>query len=261
MAMSKSDGEGKKMRQRVLSDPKTRAQILKVLRARGVPESELEDLVQEVLLQAFRAPGFPEHSDDEGRRYAVGIARYEAIDHANDRKEQPEVQSLEGLPETTAAPDGLPYEDRDLVHKAVGLAHAKSPRKVEAYVRSEIHGDTHVEMAREQNVSPGRMRSYSSDGKSTLRAAMRALGGIAAVLAVVSAIALWLRRHEGEVTHSPREYAAELREKARRDCAASEWKTCADELRRANEAWPEGETPELKALREKAEERARSGGK
>jgi RNA polymerase sigma factor (sigma-70 family) len=257
MAMSTSDGgEGRKMRQRVLSDPKTTAQIFKVLRGRGVPEAELEDVAQEVRIAAFRARNFPEHSDEEARKFILGIARNLAIDHANERKEQPETQSLEALPETTAALEGVSHEDRDLVHKAVDQAHQKSPRKVEAFVRSEIHGETHVEMAREQNVSPGRMRSYASDGKSTLRAALKALGGIAAAVFVVFAIAVWLRKNEGDVAKPPQVYAAEMREQARRDCAASEWKKCADDLKRANEADPQGETPELKALREKAEERA-----
>jgi DNA-directed RNA polymerase specialized sigma24 family protein len=252
------DDERKRIREKVLADVKTHAAIRKVLRLRGVPESEVDDVLQDVLEAAARAEGLPTGSEEEGRQYVVGIARYQAIDHAHEREARPDKVSFENLPASTPATGGASIEDRDLVRKAVGKAMAENPRKVEMYLRSELHGESHAQLAREQNISAGRARSYASQGGFTLRASIRALGGgVAVFLLVIGGVAFLRRAMEGnEVAKSPRQYAIEMRESARRECAKSAWRACAEELRRAAEADPDGDTPELRAMRRSAEEHA-----
>src|SRR5579859_6690938 len=64
----------------------------------------------------------------------------------------------------------------------------------------------------------------------------------------------WPTWHKDEVTKSPTEHAAALRKDAQASCAKAQWRTCLDELRRADEADPDGANdPKVRELRKKAE--------
>src|SRR5579859_1368739 len=52
----------------------------------------------------------------------------------------------------------------------------------------------------------------------------------------------WPTWHKDEVTKSPTEHAAALRKDAQAPCAKAQWRTCLDELRRADEATPMART-------------------
>jgi DNA-directed RNA polymerase specialized sigma24 family protein len=251
--------EGKAFRARVLMDEKTIGGIKKVLRAKGVPEHELEDVVAEVREKAYLAPNFPEDSEDEARTYANGVARNHARKRARTLKRRPETTTLDGMPDAVPAQGGASHEDRDLVHKATERALAKNPRKVELYLRSEVHGESQVELATEAGLSGGRMRSYVGEGRKTMRGELRALLGVAIILVTIGFVALWQKRNDDGVTHAPphRPDATELRARAREECAASKWRACADHLHQANDVDPSGETEELRTLRLSAEEHAR----
>jgi DNA-directed RNA polymerase specialized sigma24 family protein len=252
--------ESKAFRIRVLDAPKTIGQIRKVLRAKGYPEEELDDGVQIVRTVAYFARKFPEGSVDDARRYTNGIARNTALKFHAGRKNKVETTSMEDLPTSLPAREGTSHEaleTRDLVHKAVGRAMEKNPRKVELYLRSEVHGESKAELATEAGLSKGRMRSYVGEGRHAMWSEMKSLLGIAVILLVVGLVAVRNGKKDDGVATPPPVDASALRNRARDECAASQWKPCADHLQEANKVDPAGETDELRKLRLSAEQHVR----
>lgn len=82
----------------------------------------------------------------------------------------------------------------------------------------------------------------------------RVLTWLAAAAMIVAVVGTMWRRND-DVTKSPVEYAARMRKEAEASCGKAQWRTCLDDLRRADEADPAGAgDPKVQELRKKAEQ-------
>src|SRR5262245_11901768 len=92
---------------RFLAEPAVRQMLAEFVRRR-VPASDVDDVVQTVLVEALAAPARP-RGEDELRRWLIGIARHKVVDHH--RRASREAASE--IPDVPV--DAPPIEARSLV--------------------------------------------------------------------------------------------------------------------------------------------------
>jgi DNA-directed RNA polymerase specialized sigma24 family protein len=237
-------------RRELLSDPAILESIRTVLRLRGVPPQDIEDVLHSVLLVAQNSPGLPLDDREQTRLFLGGIARHKAVDHARGRK-RAQKRRVAGDPEEHLARLASREPPPDVLVSArrlLELGRKLFPRTHGWFERS-IQGDTCVAIAADAHVAEGTVSSEISMIRRTLREAATA---VVVFLFLVAGIRT-LTREPGDVATPPREWAHELRDQAQRECAAEQWKACRDDLEKAAEADPEGDTQEQRDLRAKAQ--------
>jgi DNA-directed RNA polymerase specialized sigma24 family protein len=237
-------------RRELLSDPEILESVRTVLRLRGVPLQDIEDVLNTVLIEAQNSPGLPLDDREQARLFLGGIARHKAVDHARARK-RAQKRHAPGEPEehlARVASKALPPDEQVFARRLLELGRKLFPRTHGWFERS-IQGETHVAIAADAHVAEGTVSHEISNIRRTLRNAATAV----LVVFILFVGIRTLTRESGNVAKSPQQWAHELRDQAQRECAAKHWKVCRDELKAAADIDSDGDTQELKDLRTKAQ--------
>jgi len=78
-------------RRRMFDDPKLRGELRRAV-ARKIPASDVDDVAQNAMLSAFRAPGLPAGDGPDRDRYVMGTARNEVKMYWRGRKTQRDIK-------------------------------------------------------------------------------------------------------------------------------------------------------------------------
>ncbi len=250
---------------RILAEPAVRRSLEDFVRRR-VPASDVDDIVQTVLVEALASATRPQ-AEDELKRWLIGIARHKVVDHHRRRTRETASELLD-LP---VGPG--PLEERSLVdwaEKQAGRG-GDGGRTLEWMAR-EGEGEKLETIAAEEKMPAARVRQRVSRMRRWMKERWLAELAAAAVLAVL-ALLLWRLFHRddpiavpeprprstSEVTPSPIERAHALREKAFEECDRSKWKECLEKLDEAKGLDPAGDRdPKVGAARAKANDALRN---
>lgn len=180
----------------MLSDPDLLGSIRSTLLRKGVPESEVPDMIQESFMAAFRCKNLPE-GDSAARQYLFGIVRHKArklLRDWHDRHHEPfdEVE-MEGN-------DPAPFEVRDLLRR---IAAAVPDNRWQSFVwfTRVTFGESLADIAREEDVDYATAHARYARMRVDLRRwAMQIAAGVAVVLFALGAYRL-LHPRAGEVAH------------------------------------------------------------
>jgi DNA-directed RNA polymerase specialized sigma24 family protein len=251
------------LRARLLRCPKVRASVRKVARSQGVVRHEEEDVSQETLLRVSQAT-LPQ-TEAEARKYINGIAKFVAINHFRKRAEEP-TESLEGIRgEERPVPERI--EQRVFMRGVFEQGYKKFGKSFEWFMRAKVHKETAEDIAAAAGLAPGHVRKELSLVSRWFDGAWGKRTGIGSVLALVLAVSAgwWLTHREATVDESQfATYAAvktqevratdahALRERGQKACAEGAWSACEHDLAAAAEMDPQGETPELWGMKERA---------
>lgn len=162
----------------LVSDPGIRASLEAYARRRGLAE-EAEDVVQAALCAAVAAPNVP--ADPNALpRWVHGILRRKVADVFRQRRRWPSVE----LPEIAAQPRA--FEAREVLRRIDGELTEPRQRHALGWLLREHAGETLIEIARQEAVSPENLRQRICRLRRHLRAqylvpllALLALGGSA----------------------------------------------------------------------------------
>lgn len=252
-----------------LGSDELRALVTRFVRRR-VPDGEVDDVVQTILVAALEATGLPESREDV-RRWVVGVARHKVADLHRRRGRAQHVE----LPETLASED-RPEEARSLARWATEQTQG-NPDAIRTldWMAREGSGEKLAHIAEEEALPAPQVRQRVSRLRRFMRAQWKAeLAAVAAVVVAILVIWAWLRDPAPQPvapapelvpipapevvpppTPSPVERGRAVRELALRDCQAERWQRCLDGLDEAAELDPAGdEAPDVAAARERAEE-------
>lgn len=251
---------------RFLGAAETRRFLHDYVRKR-VGESDVDDVVQTVLVDALASDRVPE-DETEMRRWLIGVARHKIADHhRRGGREQPAE-----LPDIETAP--APVEERELARWAEEQAHStKEAQKTLQWMAREGEGDKLEHIAEEEQLPAARVRQRVSRMRRFMKE--RWLAELAAVAALaLLAFVIWraLRQPSVDIAQDtpptqPTDLpikpppvapkvaeAGELRKKALEACERGENRVCLDGLDKAKELDPAGDTaPEIQKAREAAE--------
>jgi RNA polymerase sigma factor (sigma-70 family) len=259
-----------------LRDPSLRKAMAKVVQGR-VRDADVEDVVQEALLATRFAKNLP--SEPNARRtYALAIARNKAITWYTDKeKDRPDSHSLDAVPREAADDGGIQRAiDAQHLEKIAATVTATERSTLRCLFR-QLMGESLADMAREMNID------YSTLHKrvTTLHGRVRMTGMAIAALVLLVIVNSWRAPDEARVSSPPppapppvvsqppqpargtpeaKARAAQLREEARAQCAAGQWKKCLMSYDVAADLDPEGETADIKAAHDKALEETRRPG-
>jgi DNA-directed RNA polymerase specialized sigma24 family protein len=264
-------GDRHEERKELLADPAMHGAIRKVLRARGVPREDVDDLLGEVIAEAMTNERLPLADQEQDRLYLGQCARHKAIDHARARKRRS--ARLVTPDDDMPAPETLTMEKRLLASRLFDFSKAHFPRTHVWLSRFAVDGESQASIAQDARVAESRVRAEISDIRRTLQR----LAVVTAAAVIVLLIGLRLLRLPGghrirggeEIAHSgkppappvpsvvPRPsaenpdgaLAAALRERARREIDRGDWDLASGDLQKAYELDSAGETPEMKSLR------------
>jgi DNA-directed RNA polymerase specialized sigma24 family protein len=238
----------------MLSDTGLLESIETVLLIRGVPESEVPDMIQEAFMAAFRVSPLPE-SDAAARQYLFGIVRNKAkmlIRDWHERNYMPFDDEIHG------AASVAPFEERDLLRKIVAQV-PDSRWQSFLWFRRVTFGESLAEIAREEGVDYATAHARYARMRVDLRRWATQIAAVTVVLLVLFA-GFQVLRPTPEVSHPPpivvppphsaepiagqpreRAEAADLRRRAFDECAAKQWSACERDLDEAKLRDPHGE--------------------
>jgi DNA-directed RNA polymerase specialized sigma24 family protein len=248
----------------LLGDPELRRLIERVARRR-MPESEVDDVVQTVLVDALAADTLPD-DPQQLRRWIVGITRHKVADYHRRGARGRHVE----LPADLEAGESEARSAREWVSWAEKQA-AGSPEEQRTleWMAREGAGEKLAHIASEEQLPAAQIRQRVSRLRRMMK--QRWVAEMAAVAAVVIAI-LVLRQllQEPTPTADPiplpdrtvappdtvapeLERARALRADAVRECDRQAWQVCLDKLDEARRLDPAGDTSkEVSTLRERA---------
>jgi len=216
---------------RALASEDTRRRVERFVRRR-VPASEVDDIVQTVLVDALTASSPPE---DEGafRRWLMGVARHKVADHHRSKKRQPTTAELGEHIEG----DRPPLDARDLSRWAARQTEGREDdERTLEWMAREGAGEKLAHIAEDEAVPATMVRQRVSRLRRFMRARWKE--ELAAVAIVTGIILWWQLRHEPEprvVVPTPDvvdpdtlrdQRVTELRERALAACAAERWDAC-----------------------------------
>lgn len=228
---------------------------------RRVPASEVEDIVQTVLVEALASNSRP-HEEGELKRWLIGIARHKVVDHHRRRTRETASDDLD-------MPVGPgPVEERSLAQWAEKQAGEGGDARTLEWMAREGEGEKLETIAAEEKVPAARVRQRVSRMRRWMKERWLAELAAAAVLAVL-ALLLWKLFHKdepiavpspeprpkstSEVEPPPIERARLLREQAFEECDRSQWRPCLDKLDEAKRLDPTGDRdPKVGAARQRA---------
>ncbi len=145
-----------------VSDPNTQAALRAYARRRGLRE-EVDDVVQSALCAAVAAPNVP--SDPEVLpRWVHGILRRKVADVFRQRRRWPGAE----LPELATAPRA--FEARELLQRIHGDVLEPKQRSALCWLLREHAGESLLEIARQEAVSPENLRQRICRLRRYLRA-------------------------------------------------------------------------------------------
>jgi hypothetical protein len=147
------------------------------------------------------------------------------------------------------------FEARDVLSRLVEKGEERFPRALSGFLESKALNTTAATIAERRGVSAGRVRHERADISRFMKQHAKAMGVMMTALAflVIGSFAHWGLRPERYGAPVPEDTM--LRRRAKDECAASQWKACLEDLDRANQLHPAGETQELRDLHRLAEEK------
>jgi DNA-directed RNA polymerase specialized sigma24 family protein len=265
-------------RNKLLSDPELTASVKRVLRARGVEPQDLDDKSQDTLLSAFRAANLPS-TKPEARQYVHAVARYTAIDWADERAQDPIQIAFATRPDAVRADEEGDGANRDgadleaitaeattphaeeeareaaeLARKVVERVAHRHPRAFRLFWRAKVLGEPETDLAAQERVSAGRLRKQVSDARKWMHETVQELTTVLAVVFVLIGIgrSLMQRREMQEPLPdsrtaapqgpTPLGEAARLRHHAFEACDAGRWNECVQFLDDARRLDSPGDT-------------------
>ena len=227
----------------LLPAPELRSGLVRFVRGR-VPESDVEDVVQATLADAFAAREAPSEAE-ELRRWVFGIAKNKIVDvHRKGGRELPK----EGVGDEASA-ESAPMSARDLLRWAeTELPEAEGAQSTLEWMLREGDGEKLEHIAEEAQVPAPRVRQRVSRMRKYFRSRWAAQLAAAATLAIVGlAIWTWLASRDKpkpeEIAREvpPDERARELRRIALERCQARDFAPCLEGLDRAKAIDPVGD--------------------
>lgn len=245
---------------RILAEPAMRRVLEDFVRKR-VSTSDVDDIVQTVLMEALAAPSRPQE-ESELRRWLLGIARHKVVDHHRRASRETAAE----IPDLPVGPP--PVEEQSLVQWAEKQAgESEDAKSTLEWMAREGEGEKLEAIAAEEKVPAARIRQRVSRMRRWMKE--RWLAELAAAAALVMlGLVLWrLLRKEEPITQpgpEPRpvpsslpdpvlDRARVLREMAFESCDRSAWKECLERLDEAKALDPAGDSdPRVGAARARA---------
>jgi RNA polymerase sigma factor (sigma-70 family) len=254
-----------------LADRSLRPAMMKVIRGR-VPDADVEDVVQEALWAVKRAKRLPGGAVDR-RRYALAIARNQAKTwYVRKYADRPEEVSFEDDCRRVSHDGGMECAiEREHLQK-IATTVPDTQRSTFECLGRYLLGENLAEIAREMGLDYDTLYKRVTKLHRDLMKAGQAIAGLAVVLLLLIGLrrgekvagppsepeAPKVERHESAPkTSDAKAHAAKLREAARAQCDAKQWKRCLASYDLAAALDPEGETQEVKVAHERAREESR----
>ncbi len=232
-------------------DPDLRSALVAMVRKR-VPESEVEDIVQQALAEAIESPHAPQDSESL-RRWIFGVAKNKVVDyHRRAGRESFDLPDVEGTP--------APHLEADLLRWAEkNLPEGDENQKTLDWMLREGEGEKLESIAASEKLPPPRVRQRVSRLRRHFKENwQREVAMLAALGVIVSAIAIYIMAKKGPdpdvITHEVVDPRAEpMRRLALEKCAAGAFQPCIDGLDEARRLDPAGDArPEVKQARDAA---------
>lgn len=228
-----------------------------------VPESEVEDIVQSALAEAFESPHAPKEPDAL-RRWIFGVAKNKVVDFH--RRAGRETFELPDVPDAPA-----PHTEADLLRWAKRhLPEGDEARTTLDWMLREGDGEKLESIAESEKLPAPRVRQRVSRLRRHLKTHWaREVALLAALGVVITAIVIWVVRRPSEEPIAPNIHpepsaeplrvAGELRRSALATCDSATddagWKACLEGLDRAKSLDPAGDkAPAVQSARRSAEE-------
>jgi RNA polymerase sigma factor (sigma-70 family) len=230
-------------------DPDLRSALVAMVRKR-VPESEVEDIVQQALAEAIESPHAPQDSESL-RRWIFGVAKNKVVDyHRRAGRESFDLPDVEGTPAPHIEADLLRWAEKNLPEGAEN-------QKTLDWMLREGEGEKLESIAASEKLPPPRVRQRVSRLRRHFKENwQREVAMLAALGVIVSAIVIFVmqRPKPDIITHDVVDPRAEpMRRLALERCASGEWKPCIDGLDEARRLDPAGDArPEVKQARDAA---------
>ncbi|AKV02713.1 hypothetical protein AKJ09_09376 [Labilithrix luteola] len=248
--------------ERAAVGPELRAALVAMVRKR-VPESDVEDIVQSALAEAFESPHAPKEPDAL-RRWIFGVAKNKVVDFH--RRAGRETFELPDVPDAPA-----PHTEADLLRWAKRhLPEGDEARTTLDWMLREGDGEKLESIAASEKLPAPRVRQRVSRLRRHLKTHWaREVALLAALGVVITAIVIWVVRRPSEEpiapnihpepSAEPMKMAGELRRSALATCDSATddggWKACLEGLDRAKALDPAGDnTPAVQTARRSAEE-------
>ncbi len=230
-------------------DPDLRSALVAMVRKR-VPESEVEDIVQQALAEAIESPHAPTDSESL-RRWIFGVAKNKVVDyHRRAGRESFDLPDVEGTPAPHVEADLLRWAEKNLPEGAEN-------KKTLDWMLREGDGEKLESIAASEKLPPPRVRQRVSRLRRHFKENwQREVAMLAALGVIVSAVVfLVLHKKDPEIiTHEVTDPRAEpMRRLALEKCATGEWKPCVDGLDEARRLDPAGDArPDVQQARQAA---------
>jgi DNA-directed RNA polymerase specialized sigma24 family protein len=230
-------------------DPDLRSALIAMVRKR-VPESEVEDIVQQALAEAIESPHAPEDSESL-RRWIFGVAKNKVVDyHRRAGRESFDLPDVEGTPAPHVEADLLRWAEKNLPEGAEN-------KKTLDWMLREGEGEKLESIAASEKLPPPRVRQRVSRLRRHFKENwQREVAMLAALGVIVSAIVIYVMRkpEPNIITHDVVDPRAEpMRRLALEKCAGGQWKPCVDGLDEARRLDPAGDArPDVQQARDAA---------
>jgi DNA-directed RNA polymerase specialized sigma24 family protein len=255
-----------RLHRELLADREIHESIRTVIRLRGVPRQDVEDVLNTVIADAMEDEQLPVHDREQARLYLGACARARSIDHARSRTRRSarEVEADERLPDRSSPEQGA------LLASLLEHGQTRYARAFTWWFRFTVLGESQIEIALSDDVHP----DHVQHAIATVRAGLRGFGsaGVMALMLMTG----WVLRLHGPAAHPdeisgaatsppsttlaptesplPFDDARTLRLRAEQEVAAGQWTTAAQDLDEARLRDPNGETPEVLLLRQKIQQ-------
>ena len=230
-------------------DPDLRSALVAMVRKR-VPESEVEDIVQQALAEAIESPHAPTDSESL-RRWIFGVAKNKAVDyHRRAGRESFELPDVEGEP--------APHVEADLLRWAEkNLPEGDENKKTLDWMLREGEGEKLESIAASEKLPPPRVRQRVSRLRRHFKDNWQREVAMLAALGVIVSAVVFLVLHKTDpeiITHEVVDPRAEpLRRRALERCASAEWRPCVEGLDEARRLDPAGDArPDVQQARQAA---------
>jgi hypothetical protein len=239
-------------------------------RKKGVPTSDVRDVVQETVSSACLARRLPGGTGEDRNKYVFGILRSKFAEYWSDKYKQQEIaeKAKEYFGAAAVAADAV--ADRDLLEKLVTVVKPHQQSDLHCLLRHKIGRVPMTTIARERGEDYEAFAKRMKRLWRKLQMAVGAMGGVFALLLVFfqprpdhplafdepGPVALnepAVSTHFGE--SDPMDWAKVLRGEAFRACMDNKWYECLEGLDAARELDPAGDMdPVVAAARKDAKE-------
>jgi DNA-directed RNA polymerase specialized sigma24 family protein len=244
------------------------ARLMAAARRKGVPGSDVENVVQDTISSACIARKLPGGSGDARDKYVFGILGYKIADYWRDTYTQKEIAERAEAYFAAHAVAADPVAERDVFDKLVTAVKARQHSDLRCLLRHKIGQVPMTTIAREQGEDYEAFAKRMKRLWRQLQAAVGVMGGVFALLLVIfhprpdhplafdepGPVALnepAVSTHIGET--DPTDWAQVLRGEAFRACMDNKWYECLEGLDAARELDPAGDhDPVVAAARKDA---------